>query len=188
MAKPPRVCIMLHETAKWVSMESSCYETQHVETAKDAQDFGRMADYNTPTFGFGRRTAQGPPLLRILNCQSPQNLKSVPNCFVSYWKPHLRVWGNLQRIFKSQWVILRLGAKTVWFLWETHHADLRFRWGFFQIAKKVLRLLWKTACGCLRTPWKPEAKTSQLSWQPNWDRLPPPCGLHDVHKNITKLI
>ena len=53
---------MLHETAKWVSMESSCYETQHVETAKDAQDFGRLADYNTPTFGFGGRATQGLPL------------------------------------------------------------------------------------------------------------------------------
>ena len=72
---------MLHETAKWVSMERSCHETQHVETAKDAQDFGRVADYDTPTFGFGGRATQGPPLLRILNCQSLQNLKSVPNCF-----------------------------------------------------------------------------------------------------------
>ena len=84
VAKPLRVRVVLHETAKWVTMESSCYETQHVVTAKDAQDFGRVADYNTSTFGFGGRTTQGPPLLRILNCQSPQNLKSVKNCFICY--------------------------------------------------------------------------------------------------------
>ena len=65
---------MLHETAKWVSMESSCYETQHVETAKDAQDFGRLADYNTPAFGFGGLATQGPPSL-LKNFKLPKSSK-----------------------------------------------------------------------------------------------------------------
>ena len=72
---------MLHETAKWVSMESSCYETQHVVTAKDAQDFGRVADYDTPTFGFGGRTAQGPPFLRSIKLPKISKPQIRPELF-----------------------------------------------------------------------------------------------------------
>ena len=53
--------------------KKSCYETHHVETAKDAQDFGRLADYNTPTFGFGGASHPGSSPLK--NFKLPKSSK-----------------------------------------------------------------------------------------------------------------